>query len=233
ASSSHIPVSKSSEYYADLCKAFLSSDIPSYKLKSPELRTSLTKYTNFETPAESTLRKLYVPACYEQMLGKISAECENKKNMGKHGRITWKVGNVVVGALENNEILSKQCFLLACREISASNHVTMARLFNESLQLLWLTGEKFGNVLLLLTDSAPYMKAAEGLSVSFPNMIHVTCIVHGLHRVCEQVRALYLEVDKLISNGKKKVFVKAPMRIDFFKAKNLYLALPRRPIATH
>lgn len=236
ASSSHTPVSKSSEYYADLCKAFLSSDIPLYKLKSPELRTFLTKYTNFETPAESTLRKLYVPACYEQMLGKIRAECENKKiwvsmdeSPDSSGR---KVGNVVVGALENNEIVSKRCFLLACREISASNHVTMARLFNESLQLLWPIGVKFDNVLLLLTDAAPYMKkAAEGLSVSFPNMIHVTCIVHGLHRVCEQVRALYPEVDKLISNG-KKVFVKAPTRIDLFKAKNPDLALPPRPIVT-
>lgn len=128
ASSSHTPVSKSSEYYADLCKAFLSSDIPLYKLKSPELRTFLTKYTNFETPAESTLRKLYVPACYEQMLEKIRAECENKKiwvsmdeSPDSSGR---KVGNVVVGALENNEIVSKRCFLLACREISVSNRVS-------------------------------------------------------------------------------------------------------------
>lgn len=143
-----------------------------------------------------------------------------------------KVGNVVVGVLENNEIASKRCFLLACREMSASNHVTVARLFNESLQLLWPNGIKFDNVLLLLTDAAPYMKkAAEGLSVSFPNMIHVTCIVHGLHRVCEQVRSLYPEVDTLISNG-KKVFVKAPTRIDLFKAKNPDLALPPRPIVT-
>ncbi|PSN53746.1 hypothetical protein C0J52_02219, partial [Blattella germanica] len=76
ASSSHIPILKSSEYYADLCKAFLSSDIPLYKLKSPELRTLLTKYTNFETPAESTLRKLYVHACYEKMLGKIQSRID-------------------------------------------------------------------------------------------------------------------------------------------------------------
>ncbi|PSN35166.1 hypothetical protein C0J52_23486 [Blattella germanica] len=239
ASSSHTPVSKSSVYYADLCKAFLSPDIPLYKLKSPELRTFLTKYTNFETPAESTLRKLYVPACYEQMLEKIRAraECQNKKiwvSMDESPDSTGrKVGKVVVGALENNEIVSKRYFQLACREISASNHVTMAHLFNESLQLIWLNGVKFDNVLLLLTDAAPYMKkAAEGLSVSFPNMIHVTCIVHGLHRVCEQVRALYPEVDKLISIG-INVFVKAPMKIDLFEAKNPDLALPPILIVTH
>ncbi|PSN57308.1 hypothetical protein C0J52_02112 [Blattella germanica] len=62
--------------------AFASSDIPLYKLKSPDLRPFLTKYKNFETPAESTLRKVYVPACYEQMLGRIRAGCENNKKYG-------------------------------------------------------------------------------------------------------------------------------------------------------
>jgi hypothetical protein len=51
--------------------------------------------------------------------------------------------------------------------MSAVNHITVAGVFNEAMQTLWPDGVKFGSVLLLVTDAAPYMKkAAEGLSVS-------------------------------------------------------------------
>ena len=76
-STSQSQFSKSPKYYADLCKAFLSSDIRSYKLKSPDFGKLLIKYTNFETPEESTLRKLYVPPCCEETVRKIRTECEN------------------------------------------------------------------------------------------------------------------------------------------------------------
>ena len=49
------------------------------------------------------------------------------------------------------------------------------------------------------------IKAGEGLSVSYPKMIHVTCVAHALHRVCETIRVLYPNVDKLIANAKKKL----------------------------
>jgi hypothetical protein len=50
--------------------------------------------------------------------------------------------------------------------MSAANQTTIARVFNEAMQTLWPDGVKLDNVLLLVTDAAPYMKkAAEGLSV--------------------------------------------------------------------
>ena len=52
------------------------------------------------------------------------------------------------------------------------------------MHILWPGGVKYDNVLLLLSDAAPYMiKAGEGLSVSYPKTIHVTCVAHALHRV--------------------------------------------------
>lgn len=110
--------------------------------------------------------------------------------------------------------------------------MTIARLFNEAMQILWPSGVQFDNVLLFLTDAAAYMKkAAVGLAVSYPKMIHVTCVVHGLHRICEEIRALYPTVDKLISNG-KKVFIKSPKRIEIFKNKNPNTPLPPTPVVT-
>lgn len=41
------------------------------------------------------------------------------------------------------------------------------------------------------------------LKVLYPNMIHVTCAAHGLHRVAEFIRDQYDHVNKLISEVKK------------------------------
>ena len=52
--------------------------------------------------------------------------------------------------------------------------------------------------------------------VFYPSMIHITCFAHALHRVCEQVREMFKEVNDLIS-AVKKVFLKAPSRIKIWK----------------
>jgi hypothetical protein len=88
------------------------------------------------------------------------------------------------------------------------------------------------DVLLLVTDTAPYIKkAAEGLSESYPELIHVTCVARALHRVCETIRVLYPNVDKLVANG-KKIFLKSPARIELFKNKVPDTPLPPTPLIT-
>lgn len=63
-------------------------------------------------------------------------------------------------------------------------------------------------ILLAATDAAPYMTCAmKALKVLYPNMVHVTCAAHGLHRVAEFIRGEFDNVNKLISNI-KKVFTK-------------------------
>jgi hypothetical protein len=42
--------------------------------------------------------------------------------------------------------------------MSAVNHATIARVFNEALQTLWPDGVKFDDVLLLDTDALPDVK---------------------------------------------------------------------------
>jgi hypothetical protein len=80
-------------------------------------------------------------------------------------------------------------------------------------------GVKFDNVSLLVTDMAPCMKKTEeGLSVSYHKLIHVTCVPHAFHRVCETIRLLYPNVDKLVANA-KKIFEKSPAGIQLFKTK--------------
>jgi hypothetical protein len=72
------------------------------------------------------------------------------------------------------------------------------------------------DVLLLVTEAAWYMKKAAGLSVSYPKLIHVLCVVHALHRVCKTIHVLCPNTDKLVANG-KKILVKSSARIELLK----------------
>lgn len=62
-------------------------------------------------------------------------------------------------------------------------------------------------------------------------MIHVTYVIHGLHKVAEKVRNTFYVVDKVISSI-KSVFRKAPSRLLVFKTEASNLMLPPEPILT-
>jgi hypothetical protein len=60
------------------------------------------------------------------------------------------------------------------------------------MNLLWPVTVEQENVLLFVSDAASYMiKAAKALQFLYPKMIHVTCLMHALHRVAEEVRGRY------------------------------------------
>jgi hypothetical protein len=83
--------------------------------------------------------------------------------------------------------------------------------------MLWKDEVKRDRILLFVTNAAPYkLKAAKGLKVLYPRMVHLTCLAHGLHRVAEEIRGNYPDVDSLISNV-KKIFLKAPLSVEKFK----------------
>lgn len=64
---------------------------------------------------------------------------------------------------------------------------------------------KFGSrILLAVTDAAPYMVLAmKNLAPFFPKMVHLTCLVHLLHNLCQQITELYELVNKWIALIKK------------------------------
>jgi hypothetical protein len=66
------------------------------------------------------------------------------------------------------------------------------------MNLLWPVIVERENVLLFVSDAAPYrIKSAKALQLLYPKMIHVTCLAHALHRVAEEVRGRYPEVAQL------------------------------------
>lgn len=60
------------------------------------------------------------------------------------------------------------------------------------------------------------IKCEKSLHALYSKMVHVTCATHALHTVLEEVRNQFGTVDKIVANV-KKIFKKAPSRIQIFK----------------
>lgn len=75
------------------------------------------------------------------------------------------------------------------------------------------------------------IKAGKTLKVFFPNMIHVTCLALMFQRIAEKMRGLFPNVNALVNNF-KKVFLKAPHRVEVYKDILPNVALPPEPKLT-
>lgn len=75
----------------------------------------------------------------------------------------------------------------------------------------------FNDVWLVVTDQAAYMmKCFKDLKTVLPNMHHVSCLAHSIHRVCEKVREDHKLVDDFL--GKMRVvFSRSNDRSQFWK----------------
>jgi len=75
------------------------------------------------------------------------------------------------------------------------------------------------------------VKSADSLTMLFPNLIHLTCLAHEIHRTSECLRNWYTAVDKLIATF-KNVFLKAPSQMIILWELFPDLPLPPQPIIT-
>ena len=140
------------------------------------------------------------------------------------------IANVLVGAIKPDDFCKPH--LLVSRELAGTKHATVSRLVNDAMAVLWPNGTQYDRVLLLLSDATPYMvKAGKALQVFYPNMVHVTCLAHALHRVAETVRTNSKYCNTIISNV-CKIFVKAPLRVQVYKELNPKTPLPPEPVLT-
>lgn len=137
--------------------------------------------------------------------------------------------SLIVGIL-HPEIMPTS-YLISCKELKKTNYETVSRFVNDSLM------EFFGDtlfqdkILLFISDAAPYMiKTGGALKIFYSNMIHITCVAHGLNRVAEKVRDIFPGINKLVNNG-KKMFLKAPHRITAYK-NFMDCRLPPEPVIT-
>ena len=137
---------------------------------------------------------------------------------------------MIIGILDERQ--ESKIYILNSQQLDKTNSTTIAQFFAISIALLWPDGILFEKVLLLVTDAASYMKrAATTLQVLYPNMIHLTCLCHGLHRIAEEIRINFPNINKLISNV-KKVFLKVPSRKEMFQNAAPESVLLPQPVLT-
>ena len=210
----------------------LSADIPPHKLGNPAVRDFFKEYCKEALPDESTVRKVYIPAVYEEKMTELREVFKDQYLWASIDETTDEAGryivNVVAGPLDG----SYRSYLIDVQYVRACNHSTIAHVLVEALKSLLGIEEAMAKVLILLTDSAAYMhKMAKGVAVLLPNCLHITCLAHGVHRIAETVRSSYPLVDKLVSSV-KKVFTKAPSRRSLFVEMHPNIRLPPQPVVT-
>ena len=211
---------KWSDFHRDFCEALVSANIPFWKVNNNKFKSFLELHIGRPIPDESTLRKNYLSQCYDNTIKMIRRKVQGKKifvSIDETSDVENRyVANVVIGTLEIDG--PGEVFLLTSEVIERVNHSTICKLFEKCMFLLWPEGIRHDDVLLLVTDAAPYIvKAGKSIQAFYPKMVHITCLVHAMHRVAEEDRANFPQVDTIVSKT-KKIFVMAPFRKVLFKS---------------
>eukprot|EP00095_Tigriopus_kingsejongensis_P009613 maker-scaffold1451_size40729-snap-gene-0.2 protein:Tk09613 transcript:maker-scaffold1451_size40729-snap-gene-0.2-mRNA-1 annotation:"PREDICTED: uncharacterized protein LOC100902024" len=181
----------------------------------------LEVYCKQPVPGRNTLTKVIDEETKEQ-LQKIKAKLSGKDLCIQVDETTDRQGRSMTAILASpldGQTLDRP-FIIDCVDIITANNVTLQQAVIKSLSRLFGDEVDFNKLRVFLTDGAPYcIKAGLGLKSLCPNMLHITCLAHGVNRVAELARVTYPKANRLISEVKKK-FVKSSHR----KRENLPLS---------
>ncbi|KAJ3650188.1 hypothetical protein Zmor_021891 [Zophobas morio] len=115
------------------------------------------------------------------------------------------IAHLVIGKLSSEEAVRP--FLLALKQLDKTKSNTISRFLNESLALLWPKGTEDKKVKWFVSDGTSYMIKTD---------TNLKCLN-------------YLDVNGIISNV-KTIFLKAPIRVDFYKNSLPNTPLPPEPV---
>ncbi|KAJ4444916.1 hypothetical protein ANN_06715 [Periplaneta americana] len=129
----------SSNFYADLTRAFVAANIPWNAIENPVLRQFLQKYCKQNIPSESTLRKNCLDRIYNETLASIREDIgdsyiwvsvdETSDPMNRY------IANMVVGKLSPDGPSIPH--LVCVKELSKVNSQAIAYFVNKGLQSLY------------------------------------------------------------------------------------------------
>jgi hypothetical protein len=220
------------EFFADMTKMLIEANIPIEKLMNESFRQFMAKYTSRDIPSPDNLRKHYVPQLFREVMDKIRTsigssaiylvvdETSDAKNR--------YVVNIMVGALNGEP---SKAMLLSTTFVDRTNNKTVSQCIIDSLGQLWSGAIHYDRLWLIVSDQASYLlKAVKNLKDLFPNLRHITCIAHALHRVSLIIKDENPEVNQLISLF-KEIMVKSPLREYEYKEQT-GLPMPPKPVIT-
>jgi hypothetical protein len=172
----------------------------------PKSHSFFEKYCKGQVQDESALRKNYLDARYQETIVNIREERGDSYIWvavdGTTDALGRFVANLIIGKLDPEAPC--RSFLTFSKVLKHMNHSTVARFVNDGMKVLWPHSVQEEKVLVLYSDTAAYMpKAVTALKVFYQNVIHFSCMAHGLQRVAEEVRSNFPDINKLISSTKK------------------------------
>ena len=183
------------DYVGKVTAAFLSADIPLYKLNNSDLQ-ALFKYVGQKAPSESSCQKQIdnMGKCEINQIRNILSDkvifmVTDEADISKS-----KYVNTLVGDVEQPETT----YLLHCKILDASpNQQTVIHAVDDAIHTLQTERDNF---VLLLTDAARYMTAAgRVVKQTYPRLFHIISVDLSLHNAAERIHANYEDVDKLIA----------------------------------
>ena len=120
---------------------------------------------------------------------------------------------------------------MECTFLEQANAETVAQAINAILHKFWPDFDP-SHLWLLLSDAVSYMlKCGKIMKREInPYLLHLTCLIHALHRICEKARSLFKVVNTLLKNG-KNIFRKSHLRVTKW-TQSSDLALPPQVCVT-
>lgn len=209
--------SKIEAYSTKLLKAFLEAGIPVWKLRHPSIKKFFLEQHKEVLPCVKTFYSK-IDSIFAEKVQKI------KNYIGDYpiylivdettDACKRFVLNVLVGKLDGTP---SKPVLLNTIFLDKTNNTTVQQAVNKACVTLYGPDIPYEKVWLFITDQAPYMiKAGKGLKEIYPHMKHVTCLIHGLNRICEFVKKQYDDVNELVASM-KAVLVKSNYRRQKFR----------------
>ena len=171
------------DYVGKVTAAFLSEDIPLYKLYNSDLQ-ALFKYVGQKAPYES--------ACQKQIDNKGKCEVNQICNILSDKVIFMVIdeadisGSKYVKTLVGDVEQPETTYLLHCKILDASpNQQTVIHAVGDAVRTLQTDRVNF---VLLLTDATRFMTAAgRVVKQTYPKIFHITSVDHGMHNAAERI----------------------------------------------
>lgn len=105
----------------------------------------------------------------------------------------------MVGTLEEKPCKSILFYTTELKQ--SANARNIRKKFIKALNILFNNNIDYNKIKVVISDMAPYMlKFAKILKgdINFKHILHITCVAHLLHRVCESIRVYYSKTNILL-----------------------------------
>lgn len=213
----------------ELFLIFVSENIPLFHLRSDRFRQFFLKYANQHVECAQSPEK-YISFGYriicdkiEQRFGSVPYAIYIDETQDVKRR---KIVNTIVVPLTGEP---EKPVLVDTDFVSSANKVTLSGIINRVAMSISKDASLFK---LLVTDQCrTNIAVGRDLRLFYPNFMHVTCLAHAVHLLCESIREKFDKVNSFVANMKSAI-QNSKARVDLYRELTGNAPLPPKPVTT-